>query len=93
MLSPLGVSSKRMIGSSWFLAGLLRLIYTEFYGNLGILETKDAPHWSFVENLKKCIVINDKSLDIIAKHLRRVVLLYYKFIIQFAGERIFFINW
>ena len=52
MLSPLGVSSKRMIGSSWFLAGLLRLIYTEFYGNLGIFETKDAPHWSFVENLK-----------------------------------------
>jgi len=34
-------------------------------------------------------VINDKSQDSITKHLRRDVLLYYTFIIQFAGERIF----
>ena len=44
------------------------------------------------ENYKqsvKCIVINDKLKGSIAKHLRCDVLLYYKFVVQFAGERIF----
>ena len=36
-----------------------------------------------------CIVINDKSQGSIAKHLRSDGLLYYTFITQFAGERIF----
>ena len=36
-----------------------------------------------------CIVINDKSRGSIAKHLRYDELLYYTFIIQSAGERIF----
>ena len=36
-----------------------------------------------------CVVINDKSQGSIAKHLRCDELLYYTFIIQFAGERIF----
>ena len=36
-----------------------------------------------------CIVINDKSQDSIAKHLRNNELLYYTFINQSAGERIF----
>ena len=36
-----------------------------------------------------CIVINDKSLGSIAKHLRNDKLLYYTFIAQSAGERIF----
>jgi len=36
-----------------------------------------------------CIVINDKSEGITAKHLRCDELLYYTFIIQYAGERIF----
>jgi len=46
-------------------------------------------------NVKKChqfeicIVINDKSQGSIAKHLRCDELLYYTFIIQSAGERIF----
>jgi len=35
------------------------------------------------------IVINDKSQDSIAKHLRNNELLYYTFINQSAGERIF----
>jgi len=35
------------------------------------------------------IVFNDKSQGSIAKHLRRDELLYYTFIIQYAGERIF----
>jgi len=35
------------------------------------------------------IEINDKSQDSIAKHLSCDGLLHYKFIIQFAGERIF----
>jgi len=35
------------------------------------------------------IVINDKSQGSIAKHLRNDVLLYYTFITQSAGERIF----
>ena len=35
------------------------------------------------------IVINDKSQGSIAKHLRCDELLYYTFIIQSAGERIF----
>ena len=35
-----------------------------------------------------CIVINDKSQGSIAKHLSYDKLLHYKFIIQFAGERI-----
>jgi len=34
-------------------------------------------------------VINDKSQGSTTKHLRCNVLLYYKFIIQFAGKRIF----
>ena len=37
----------------------------------------------------KCIVINDKSQGSIAKHLSWDGLLHYKFITQFAGERIF----
>ena len=41
------------------------------------------------DNLKKCIVINDKSQGSITKHLRCDVLLYYKFITQFAGESTF----
>jgi len=36
-----------------------------------------------------CIVINDKSQGSIAKHLRCDELLYYTFISQSAGERIF----
>jgi len=36
-----------------------------------------------------CIVINDKSQGSIAKHLSYDGLLRYKYIIQFAGERIF----
>jgi len=36
-----------------------------------------------------CIVINDKSPSSTAKHLRCDELLYYTFIIQSAGERIF----
>jgi len=36
-----------------------------------------------------CIVINDKSQGSKAKHLRNDELLYYAFITQFAGERIF----
>ena len=36
-----------------------------------------------------CIVINDKSQGSTAKHLRCDGLLHYKFIIQFADERIF----
>jgi len=36
-----------------------------------------------------CIVINDKSRGSIAKHLRYDELLYYTFIIQSAGERMF----
>ena len=36
-----------------------------------------------------CIVINDKSQGSIAKHLRNDELLYYTFITQSAGERIF----
>jgi len=36
-----------------------------------------------------CIVINDKSQGSIAKHLRCDKLLYYTFIIQSAGKRIF----
>jgi len=39
-----------------------------------------------------CIVINDKSRGSIAKHLRCDELLYYTFIIQSAGERIFIIG-
>jgi len=35
-----------------------------------------------------CVVINDKSQGSIAKHLSCDGLLHYKFIIQFAGERI-----
>jgi len=36
-----------------------------------------------------CIVINDKSPGTIAKHLRCGDLLFYTFITQFAGERVF----
>jgi len=36
-----------------------------------------------------CIVTNDKSQGTVAKHLSWDGLLHYKFIIQFAGERIF----
>jgi len=36
-----------------------------------------------------CIVINDKSQGSIARHLRNDDLLYYTFITQSAGERIF----
>jgi len=36
-----------------------------------------------------CIVINDKSEGSTAKHLNCDGLLHYRFIIQFAGERIF----
>ena len=36
-----------------------------------------------------CIVINDKSQGSIAKHLRNDELVYYTFITQYAGERIF----
>jgi len=36
-----------------------------------------------------CIIFNDKSQGSIAKHLRCDELLYYTFIIQSAGERIF----
>jgi len=35
-----------------------------------------------------CVVINDKSEGSTAKHLSCDGLLHYKFIIQFAGERI-----
>jgi len=38
---------------------------------------------------EKCIAINDKPQGSITKHLRCDVLLYYTFIIQFAGKRIF----
>ena len=41
------------------------------------------------QQFDKCVVINDKSQGSITKHLRCDVLFYYKFIIQFAGERIF----
>ena len=44
------------------------------------------------EKWRQCeiyIVINDKSQGSIDKHLRCDELLHYKFIIQFAGERIF----
>jgi len=37
----------------------------------------------------QCVVINDKSQGTVAKHLSWDGLLYYKFIIQFADERIF----
>jgi len=37
----------------------------------------------------RCIVINDKSQGSTVKHLSCDGLLDYKFIIQFAGERIF----
>jgi len=37
-----------------------------------------------------CIVINDKLQGSIAKHLKNDELLYYTFITQSAGERIFF---
>ena len=36
-----------------------------------------------------CIVINDKSQGSRAKHLRNNELIYYTFIIQTAGERMF----
>jgi len=36
-----------------------------------------------------CIVINDKTQDSTAKHLSCDELLHYKFIVQFAGKRIF----
>ena len=36
-----------------------------------------------------CIVINDKSQDSTAKHLRSDGLLHYKFVSHCAGERIF----
>ena len=36
-----------------------------------------------------CIIINDKLQGSIAKHLRCDELLYYTFIIQSAGERMF----
>jgi len=36
-----------------------------------------------------CIVIDDKSQGSIAKHLRNDELLYYIFITQSAGERVF----
>jgi len=36
-----------------------------------------------------CVAINDKSQGSTAKHLSYDELLHYKFIIQFAGERIF----
>ena len=39
-----------------------------------------------------CIAINDKSQGSIAKHLSYGGLLYYKYITQFAGERIFKIS-
>jgi len=39
-----------------------------------------------------CIVINNKSEGSIAKHLSCDGLLHHKFIIQFAGERIFKIS-
>ena len=38
---------------------------------------------------KICIVINEKSQGTVAKHVSWDALLHYKFIIQFAGERIF----
>jgi len=38
---------------------------------------------------KICIVINDKSHGSIARHLRIDDLLFYRFIIQSVGERIF----
>jgi len=41
---------------------------------------------------KICIVINDKSQSSIAKHLSCDGLLHYKYITQFAGERIFKIS-
>jgi len=37
-----------------------------------------------------CVVVNDKSQGSIANHLRNDELLYYTFITQFAGDRIFF---
>jgi len=36
-----------------------------------------------------CIAINDKRQDSVAKHLSSDALLHYKYVIQFAGERIF----
>jgi len=39
-----------------------------------------------------CIVINDKSQGSLPKHLSWDGLFHYKFIIQFAGERIFKID-
>jgi len=38
---------------------------------------------------EKCITINYKSQGSMTKHLKCDVLPYYKFIIQFGGERIF----
>jgi len=38
---------------------------------------------------EKCITINYKSQGSMTKHLKCDVLLYYKFITQFGGERIF----
>jgi len=38
---------------------------------------------------ERCIVISDKSQGSTVKHLSCDGLLHYKFIIQFAGERIF----
>ena len=37
----------------------------------------------------RCIVVNDKSQDSTAKHLSYDGLLYYKYVIQLAGEIIF----
>jgi len=34
-----------------------------------------------------CIVINNKSQDSVAKHLRWDGLVHYKFIVQFAGKK------
>ena len=41
-------------------------------------------------NLKKCIMLNNKSQDSTAKHFSYDGLLHYKFIVLFAGE--FFSN-
>jgi len=62
-------------------------------GNLQISTTPYITLWNI--NVKKrsqseiCIVINDKSQSSIAKHLRNDELLYYTFVTQSAGERIF----
>jgi len=42
-----------------------------------------------IVTIRKCIEINNKSQGSITKRLRSDMLLYYKFITQFAGERIF----